>query len=92
MIVRSLCETAMAALAFHCFSKTIDIPAKLRSRPVKAWSRSCGISTRLAAVLRRSDICVLGDLHGRKVVDFAWERNCGVKTLHELESLVRRSL
>jgi hypothetical protein len=32
---------------------------------------------------------VLGDLHGRKVGDFAWERNCGFKTLHELDSLAR---
>jgi hypothetical protein len=30
---------------------------------------------------------VLGDLHGRRVGDFAWERNCGAKTLQELDSL-----
>jgi hypothetical protein len=34
---------------------------------------------------------VLGDLHGRKVVDFAWEKNCGPKTLYELDLLARRA-
>ena len=77
----------MAALAFHSFSKTIDIPAGLRRQPLEAWQTSA----RLNGLLRRSGIRVLGDLHGRKVVDFAWERNCGVKTLHELDSLARRA-
>lgn len=47
------------------------------------------MSARLADVLRKSDVRVLGDLHGRKVGDFAWEKNCGFKTLHELDSLAR---
>ena len=84
----------MGALAFHCFSKTIDIPAGLRRQPLEAWSGPegvRGISVRLTSVLRRSGVRVLGDLHGRKVVDFAWERNCGAKTLHELDSLARRA-
>ena len=84
----------MAALAFHSFSKTIDIPAGLRRQPLEAWSGPegvRGISVRLTSVLRRSGVRVLGDLHGRKVVDFAWERNCGAKTLHELDSLARRA-
>lgn len=34
---------------------------------------------------------MLGDLHGRKVVDFAWEKNCGPKTLYELDLLTRRA-
>lgn len=80
----------MAALAFHSFSKTIDIPAGLRGEPLEAWSGGCRISVRLTGVLRRSGVRVLGDLHGRKVDDFAWERNCGFKTLHELDSLARR--
>jgi hypothetical protein len=33
---------------------------------------------------------VLGDLQGRKVGDFAFQKNCGFNTLHELDSLVRR--
>jgi hypothetical protein len=77
----------MAALAFHSFSKTIDIPAGLRRQSLEAWQTSA----RLNGLLRRSGIRVLGDLHGRKVVDFAWEKNCGVKTLHELDSLARRA-
>jgi len=81
----------MAALAFHSFSKTIDIPAGLRGEPLEAWSGGCRISVRLTGVLRRSGVRVLGDLHGRKVDDFAWERNCGFKTLHELDSLARRA-
>ena len=77
----------MAAIAFHSFSKTIDIPAGLRGQPLEAWQTS----VRLTAVLRRSGVRVLGDLHGRKVDDFAWERNCGFKTLHELDWLARRA-
>jgi hypothetical protein len=77
----------MAALAFYSFSKTIDIPAGLRGQPLEA----CQTSVRLTGVLRRSGVRVLGDLHGRKVDDFAWERNCGFKTLHELDSLARRA-
>jgi hypothetical protein len=42
-------------------------------------------------MLERFGIHVLGDLHGRKVVDFAWERNCGPKTLYELDLLTRRA-
>jgi hypothetical protein len=48
------------------------------------------MSRRLANVLRRSHIRVLGDLQGRKVGDFAWKRNCGFNTLCELDSLTRR--
>ena len=77
----------MAAIAFHSLSKTIDIPAGLRGQPLEAWQTS----VRLTAVLRRSGVRVLGDLHGRKVDDFAWERNCGFKTLHELDWLARRA-
>jgi hypothetical protein len=42
-------------------------------------------------VLGRFGIHVLGDLQGRKVVDFAWEKNCGPKTLYELDLLARRA-
>ena len=44
-----------------------------------------------ALYLERFGIHVLGDLHGRKVVDFAWEKNCGPKTLYELDLLARRA-
>jgi hypothetical protein len=77
----------MATLPFHWFSRTIDIPAGLRRQPVEAWQTSA----RLNALLRRSGIRVLGDLHGRKALDFAWQKNCGVKTLYELDSLARRA-
>ena len=80
------CEEHMAAFAFRCFPKRIDIPVALRNQPLDA----CQTSARLANVLRRSRIRVLGDLQGRKVGDFAWQRNCGFNTLHELDSLVRR--
>ena len=76
----------MAAFAFRCFPKRIDIPVALRDQPVDA----CQPSVRLAHVLRRSGIRVLGALQGWKVSDFACERNCGLNTLHELDSLVRR--
>ena len=78
-------ENDMTALSMHCFSKTIDIPVDLWSRPLEAWQTS----VRLTRVLRRSGARVLGDLHGRKVRDFAREKNCGFTTLHELDSFVR---
>jgi Sigma-70, region 4 len=77
----------MTALPIHAFSKTIDIPAGLRGQPLEAWPTS----VRLTGVLRRLGVRVLGDLHGRTVGDFAWVRNCGFKTLHELDSLARRA-
>jgi hypothetical protein len=85
------CENRMAALTLRWYSKTIDIPAGLRDQSLETWSGSCRISVRLTGVLRRAGVRVLGDLLGRKVGDFAWERNCGPKTLHELDSLVRRA-
>jgi hypothetical protein len=80
-------KTAVPALALHSFSKAIEIPASLRNQPLDAWLTSA----RLTAVLDRFGIRVLGDLHGRKVVDFAWEKNCGSKTLYELDLLARRA-
>jgi len=80
------CADRMAGFAFSCFPKKIDIPVALRDQPFDAWQTSA----RLAHVLRRSGIRVLGDLQGRKIGDFAWQKNCGFNTLHELDSLVRR--
>ena len=77
----------MPALALHSFSKAIEIPTTLRDQPLDVWPTSA----RLTAVLDRFGIRVLGDLHGRKVVDFAWEKNCGPKTLYELALLARRA-
>ena len=77
----------MPALALHSFSKAIEIPTSLRDQPLDAWETSA----RLTAVLDRFGIHVLGDLHGRKVIDFAWEKNCGPKTLYELDLLARRA-
>ena len=79
-------KIAWQPFASRCFPKRIDIPVALRDQPFDA----CQTSGRLAHVLRRSGIRVLGDLQGRKVSDFASQRNCGFSTLHELDSLVRR--
>jgi integral membrane sensor domain MASE1 len=84
--MKGKCEDRMTAYAFRCFPKRIDIPVALRDQPVDA----CQTSARLAHVLRRSGIRVLGDLQGRKVGYFACQKNCGLYTLHELDSLVRR--
>jgi hypothetical protein len=73
------------ALALHSFSRAIEIPASLRDQPLDVWKTSA----RLTAVLDRFGIRVIGDLHGRKVLDFAWEKNCGPKTLYELDLLAR---
>jgi hypothetical protein len=75
------------ALALHSFSQAIEIPTNLRDQPLDVWQTSA----RLSALLDRFGIQVLGDLHGRKVVDFAWEKNCGAKTLYELDLLARRA-
>jgi hypothetical protein len=77
----------MPALALHSFSKAIEIPAGLHNQPLDGWQTSARLST----LLSRFGIRVLGDLHGRKVVDFAWEKNCGPKTLYELDLLARRA-
>ncbi len=77
----------MPALALHSFSKVIEIPTSLRDQPLDVWETSA----RLTALLDRFGIHVLGDLHGRKVIDFAWEKNCGPKTLYELDLLARRA-
>jgi hypothetical protein len=82
-VPRGECETHRAAL--RGYSKTIDIPARLRNESLEAWQAS----VRLTGVLRRAGVRVLGDLDGRNVSDFARERNCGLKTLHELDSLAR---
>ena len=86
-VLHGECENRRATLALHWSSKTIDIPAGLRDQSVEAWQTS----VRLSGVLRRAGVRVLGDLQGRKVGDFARERNCGPKTLHELDSLARRA-
>jgi len=78
-------KTVVPALALHSFSKSIEIPHGLRNQSLAA----CQTSARLSALLDRFGIRVFGDLHGRKVVDFAWERNCGPKTLYELDLLAR---
>jgi hypothetical protein len=80
-------KTAVPLVALHSFSKAIEIPARLRDQPLDARQTSA----RLTAVLSRFGIRVLGDLHGRKVVDFAWEKNCGPKTLYELDLLARHA-
>jgi hypothetical protein len=77
----------MTAFASRCFPTMIKIPTRLRDRPLEASPGGRRISTRLAHVLHKSGVRVFGDLHGRRVGDFAWERNCGLLTLQELDSL-----
>jgi hypothetical protein len=78
----------ISQLASHFGSqKPIHIPADLRSQAIECMA----MSVRLAGVLRRANIRVLGDLHGCKLDDFALQRNCGYKTLHELDALVRQA-
>jgi hypothetical protein len=77
----------MTAFVSRCFPKTIKIPARFRDRPLEVLSGNRRLSARLAQVLHKSGVRVLGDLHRRRVGDFAWKRNCGFKTLQELDSL-----
>lgn len=77
----------MAAFVSRCFPNTIRIPARLRERPLEALFADRKVSQRLAHVLRKSGARVLGDLDGQRVGNFAWKKNCGLKTLQELDSL-----
>jgi DNA-directed RNA polymerase alpha subunit len=77
----------MTPLIFNSFLKPIEITADLRGKAIEGVA----MSVRLAGVLRRANIRVLGDLRGCKLDDFAWQRNCGYKTLHELDALVRQA-
>src|SRR6266480_1140838 len=77
----------MTALPFNSFLKPIHIPVDLRGQPIDRMA----MSVRLTGVLRRANIRVLGDLHGCKLDDFALQRNCEYKTLHELDALVRQA-
>ncbi len=78
---------AETALIFNSFLKPLHIPEDLRGQAIECTA----MSARLAGVLRRANIRVLGDLHGCKLDDFASERNCGYKTLCELDALVRQA-
>src|SRR4026207_2206956 len=77
----------MTPVTFNSFLKPIHMPADLRGQAIEGMA----MSVRLAGVLRRANIRVLGDLHGYKLDDFAWQRNCGYKKLHELDALVRQA-
>jgi len=61
---------ARAAFISSCFPGIIEAPPDLLNQPLDEWQTSF----RLADVLRRAGVCVLGDLHGRKVGDFAGKR------------------
>ena len=65
----------MTPLTFNSFLKPIRISPDLRGQKIECMA----MSVRLAGVLRRANIRVLGDLHGYKLDDFAWQRNCGYK-------------
>jgi hypothetical protein len=77
----------MTALIFNSFPKPIHIPEDLRGQAIECMATS----VRLASVLRKANIRVLGDLHGCKLDDFVWQKNCGYKTLHELDALVSQA-
>ena len=62
----------------------IEIPLALRHHRVSLLP----ISSRLSGVFKRANIRILGDLHGRSQHDFALHRNCGLKTMKELEALI----
>src|SRR4026208_274147 len=77
----------MTPLTFNSFLKPVRISPDLCGQAIEGMA----MSVRLAGVLHRANIRVLGDLHGCKLDDFAWQRNCGYKTLHELDALVRQA-
>jgi hypothetical protein len=64
----------------------IYIPVEHRGKPITALHPS----VRLRHVLQDAGIRVLGQLHGRAVVQFGKLRNCGQKTVNELQQLVHK--
>lgn len=69
----------------HVEPDSIFIPQEARGQSITGFP----LSVRLANVLRGKGIQLLGDLHGLTVSAFAACRNCGQKTLQELDELVR---
>jgi hypothetical protein len=67
-------------------STTIAIPAAFRSWPLAQMP----LSVRLAGVLQKMGFRQLGDLHGVLYDQVLCMRNCGQRSLRELETLVRR--
>ncbi len=68
-------------------SDYIFIPPDLRATPVLELPIACA---RLSSILARTGIKTLGDLHGLRLADFLQYRNCGRRTVAELEALVQR--
>jgi hypothetical protein len=62
----------------------IFIPSAFRGRLIKTF----GLSVRLANVLEYKNIHLVGELHGLDYEDFLGWRNCGRKTVIELQNLV----
>ncbi len=67
-------------------STTIAIPAAFRSWPLAQMP----LSVRLAGVLQKMGFRQLGDLNGVLYDQVLCMRNCGQRSLRELETLVRR--
>ena len=87
MLRRRGSDAGDLTLSLNSFLEVIHIPEDLRGQAIDRTA----MSVRLAGVLRRANIRVLGDLHGCKLDDFAGQRNCGYKTLCELDALVRQA-
>ena len=87
MLRRRGSDAGDLTLSLNSFLEAIHIPEDLRGQAIERTA----ISARLAGVLCRANIRVLGDLHGCKLDDFAGQRNCGYKTLRELDALVRQA-
>jgi hypothetical protein len=87
MLRRRGSDAGDLTLSLNSFLEAIHIPEDLRGQAIERTA----MSVRLAGVLRRANIRVLGDLHGCKLDDFAGQRNCGYKTLRELDALVRQA-
>jgi hypothetical protein len=65
----------------------IRLPDYARRLPLNALPQS----VRLAGIFRSLQCCVLGDLEGRRLREIRDLKNCGRKTLRELERLLERA-
>lgn len=65
---------------------TTFIPLEMRGRPISTFP----MSVRLMHILDAKGIRICGEMHGLVLADFQKFRNCGKKTMTELQELVRQ--
>ncbi|MGO8837675.1 MAG: hypothetical protein ACLQAH_01560 [Limisphaerales bacterium] len=68
------------------FDEAIVIPQEMRGQPLSCFS----VSVRLGHIFEFKKFRLLGELHGLTYDEIAKYRNCGRRTIDELQVLVRK--